>query len=175
METTTSIWKSCLKFGIILGLISVVMSVLYYVMDIMFASWIMVPSIVITLIVLFLLQRSYRDSCENGYITYGRALGSGVIMLLYSAIISAVFAYLLYAVIDPGLVDKSLAAAQAKLEAKGMPEAAIDAAVKVQQKMLQPWVISLSTIFGTMFSGTIMALITSIFVTKKGNPLTEIE
>jgi len=175
METTTSIWKSCLKFGVILGLISVVMSVLYYVMDIMFASWIMVPSIVVTLVVLFLLQRSYRDSCENGYITYGRALGSGVIMLLYAAIIGAIFAYLLYAVIDPGLVDKSLAAAQAKLEAKGMPEAAIDAAVKVQQKMLQPWVISLSSIFGTMFSGTIMALITSIFVTKKGNPLIDNE
>ena len=175
METTTSIWKSCFKYGIILGLVSVVMSVLFYVMDLMFASWIMIPSIIVTLIVLFLLQRSYRDTYENGFITYGRALGSGVVMLLYSAIIGAIFAYLLYAVIDPGLVDKSLAAAQAKLEAKGMPEAAIEAGLKVQQKMLQPWVISRTTIFGTMFSGTIMALVTSIFVAKKGNPLIDNE
>jgi hypothetical protein len=175
METTTSIWKSCLKYGIIFGLISVVMSVLFYVMDVMFATWVLWPSLLITAVVLFLLQRSYRDTCENGFITYGRALGSGVVMLLYSAIISAIFAYVLYAVIDTGLADKAIAASQAKLEAKGMPESAIDAAVKVQQKMFQPWVISLSTIFNTMFFGTIVALITSIFVAKKGNPLTEIE
>jgi len=175
METTTSIWKSCFKYGIILGLVSVVLSVLFYVMDLMFASWVFLPIIIVTLVALFLLQRSYRDTYENGYITYGRALGSGVVMLLYSAIIGAIFAYLLYAVIDPGLVDKSLAAAQAKLEAKGMPEAAIEAATKVQQKMLQPWVISLTTIVNTMFMGTIMALITSIFVTKKGNPLIDNE
>ncbi len=175
METTTSIWKSCFKYGIILGLVSVVLSVLFYVMDLMFASWVFLPIIIVTLVALFLLQRSYRDTYENGYITYGRALGSGVVMLLYSAIVGAIFAYLLYAVIDPGLVDKSLAAAQAKLEAKGMPEAAIEAATKVQQKMLQPWVISLTTIINTMFMGTIMALITSIFVTKKGNPLIDNE
>ncbi|HNX67152.1 MAG TPA: DUF4199 domain-containing protein [Bacteroidales bacterium] len=175
METTTSIWKSCFKYGIILGLVSVVLSVLFYVMDLMFASWVFLPIIIVTLVALFLLQRSYRDTYENGYITYGRALGSGVVMLLYSAIVGAIFAYLLYAVIDPGLVDKSLAAAQAKLEAKGMPEAAIEAATKVQQKMLQPWVISLTTIVNTMFMGTIMALITSIFVTKKGNPLIDNE
>jgi hypothetical protein len=175
METTTSIWKSCLKYGIMLGLISVVMSVLFYVMDVMFVSWIWIPSLIVSIIALFLLQRSYRDTYENGFITYGRAFGSGMVIILYSAIIGAVFAYLLYAVIDPGLVDKSLSVAQAKLEAKGMPEATIDAALKMQRKMLHPLVISITGVLMSMLTGLIMSLLTSIFVAKKGNPLTENE
>jgi len=175
MESTTSIWKSCFKFGIILGLVYIVISVLFYVMDLTFATWAMIPNIIVGLIVLFLLQRSYRDTCENGFITYGKALGSGMIMFIYAAVLVAIYTYILYAVIDPGLIDKTIAVSTAKLEAKGMPQAAIDAATKMQEKMMKPWIISVSAIFNTLISGLLMSLISSIFVSKKGNPLTENE
>ena len=175
MESTTSIWKSCFKFGIILGLVYIVISVLFYVMDLTFATWAAIPNIIVGLIVLFLLQRSYRDTCENGFITYGKALGSGMIMFIYAAVLVAIYTYILYAVIDPGLIDKTIAYSTAKLEAKGLPQAAIDASAKMQEKMMKPWIISLTTIFYSLFSGLIMSLITSIFVAKKGNPLTENE
>lgn len=175
MESTPSIWKSCLKYGLIMGLVSIVMTMLFYMLDLMFATWILIPNIALTLIVLFLLQRSYRDTYENGFISYGRALGTGMIIFIYTAIIVAIFSYLLYSIIDPGLIDKSIAAAAAKLEAKGIPESSMDAALSMQEKMLKPWIISLSSILNTLFMGFIMSLITSIFVTKKGNPLLESE
>lgn len=175
MENTPSVWKSCLKFGLIMGLISVVLSVLFYMLDLLFAPWIVIPNLILSLVVLYLLQRSYRDTYENGYITYGKAFGAGVVIFIYAAIITAIFTYLLYAVIDPGLVEKSLAATSAKLEAKGIPQSAIDAGLEMQEKMLKPWIISLSGIFFSMLSGVIMSLITSIFVAKKGNPLIDNE
>jgi hypothetical protein len=175
MESTPSIWKSCLKYGIIMGLVSVVLSVLIYMLDLTFATWIIIPVIIVTIITLFLLQRSYRDTYENGYISYGKSLGAGMIIFLYSAIIVAVYTYLLYKVIDPGLIDKTIAASTAKLEAKGLPEASIDAGMKMQAKMLKPGIISITQVFNTLLTGLLMSLVSSIFIAKKGNPLTENE
>jgi len=61
-------------------------------------------------------------------ITFGQALGAGVIIFLYYAIIMAVFTYILYAVIDPDLIDKQLAFTEEQMMKKGMPEAAVEAA-----------------------------------------------
>jgi hypothetical protein len=175
MESTPSIWKSCLKYGLIMGLVSIVMSMLFYMLDLTFASWIIIPSLIISFAALFLLQRSYRDTYENGYISYGRSLGAGVIITIYSAIIGAIFGYLLFTVIDPGLIQKSLAFAQAKVDAKGGPEAAMEAAKKMQEKLMKPFIMSLMGIFFTVFYGFILSLISSIFVAKQGNPLLENE
>ena len=82
--------------------------------DLTFKSWIMVPSLIISLGVLYFLLRAYRDHYNNGYITYGKSVGAGVIINLYAGVIAAIYVYVLYAFIDPGLVEKSLAFAQGR-------------------------------------------------------------
>lgn len=171
MEEKRSIWKETLKYGIILGLVSVVFSVLTYMLDLTFKPWIMWPGLLLSLIVLYLLLRSYRDQYNHGYITYGKSVGAGMVMNIYAAIISAIYIYLLYSVIDTGLVDKQLAITEEKLIAKGMPEGSIDAALQMQAKFMKPWFTSLTSILGSLFGGLIMSLIVSLFVMKKGNPL----
>jgi hypothetical protein len=175
MESTPSIWKTCLKYGLILGLVSIVFSVLIYMFDLTFATWTIFPSLLLSVIVLFLLQRSYRDTYNNGFITYGKSLGVGVIIFIYASVIIAIYTYLLYTVIDPGMVDKQMAMAADKMVAKGIPEEAMDTALKMQEKMLKPWIITLMGIFTTVFYGFILSLISSIFVAKQGNPLLENE
>jgi hypothetical protein len=171
MEEKRSIWKETLNYGIILGLISVGLSVLTYMFDLTFKTWLMWPMILITVLVLFFLLRSYRDHYNNGFISYGRSVGAGVIINLYAAIIAAIFVYVLYAFIDPGLVDKSLAMQEERFIARGMPEAAIDRALEMQAKMMKPWFTALMSIVNGVFTGLILSLIVSLFVMKKGNPL----
>ncbi len=173
MEAKKSIWKETLNYGIILGLIGVGFSVLTYMFDLTFKSWTILPSLLLSLVVLFFLLRSYRDHYNNGYISYGRSVGAGVIMNLYAAIITAIYVYVLYAFIDPGLMDKSLAFAEEKLIAKGLPEEAIDQALAMQAKMMKPWFTALMGIINSVFYGLILSLIVSLFVMKKGNPLLE--
>ena len=55
MEEKRSNWKETLKYGIILGLVSVVFSVLTYMLDLTFTPWIMWPGLLLSLIVLYLL------------------------------------------------------------------------------------------------------------------------
>lgn len=171
MEENRSIWKETLNYGIILGLINVGLAVLTYMFDLTFKTWLMWPMILISVLVLFFLLRSYRDHYNNGYISYGKSVGAGVIISLYAAIIAAIFAYVLYAFIDPGLVDKSLAVAEERLIARGMPDAAIEQAMELQAKMIKPWFTALMSVINGVFMGLIFSLIVSLFVMKKGNPL----
>jgi Protein of unknown function (DUF4199) len=171
MEQKRSIWKETLNYGIILGLIAVGFSLLTYMFDLTFKSWIIWPTMMLTVLVLFFLLRSYRDHYNNGYISYGKSVGAGVVINIYAALISAVFIYVLYAFIDPELIDKSLAVAEEKMIARGIPEEAIEKGMEMQAKMMKPWFTTLMATIMSIFWGFILSLVVSLFVMKKGNPL----
>ena len=171
MEQKRSIWKETLNYGIILGLVTVGFSVLTYMFDLTFKIWIIWPSLLISFLVLFFLLRSYRDHYNNGYISFGKSVGAGVIINIYAAVISAIYVYVLYSFIDPGLVEKSLAVAEERLISRGVPDAAIDSAMEMQAKMMKPWFTSLMGIINSVFFGLVVSLIVSLFVMKQGNPL----
>ena len=171
MEEKRSVWKETLNYGIILGLISVGLSVLTYMFDLTFKTWITWPSLLISILVLYFLLRSYRDHYNNGYITYGKSVGAGVVINIYAAIITAIYVFVLYSFIDPGLVDKSLAVAEQRMIDRGIPDSAIEQAMQMQAKIMKPWFTSLMSTISSIFYGLIVSLIVSLFIMKKGNPL----
>ncbi len=171
MEEKVNPWKSNLTNGLILGLIGVVYTLLMYFLNLTQNKVQGLIFLVIQFVMLFILVKSYRDNFRHGQITYGQAVGTGVIIVLYYAIIMAVFTYILYAVIDPGLVDKQLAAVEENLSQRGMPQASVDTAMKFQAKIMKPAIMAPLSIFGSMIYGTILSLIVAIFVRKEGNPL----
>jgi hypothetical protein len=175
MEEKRSVWKETLNYGIILGLISVGLSVLTYMFDLTFKTWIIWPSLLISVLVLYFLLRSYRDHYNNGYITYGKSVGAGVVINIYAAIITAIYVYVLYSFIDPGLIEKSLAVVEERLIEKGLPDSAIDQAMQIQAKMMKPWFTTMMSTLSSVFYGLILSLIVSLLIMKKGNPLLEEE
>ncbi|MCI0522157.1 MAG: DUF4199 domain-containing protein [Bacteroidales bacterium] len=175
MEEKGSVWKETLNYGIILGLVAIVFSVLTYMLDLTFKTWILLPSLVISFLVLYFLLRSYRDHYNNGYISYGKSVGAGVVINIYAAVITAIYVYVLYAFIDPGLADQQLAMTEEKMISRGMPESAIDAGMAMQAKLMKPWFTSLLYVINGVFFGLIMSLLVSLFIAKKGNPLLDEE
>jgi hypothetical protein len=171
MEQKVSVWKANLNSGLILGLVAIVYSLVVYFMDLSFNKVQGYVFLVVLIFLLFFLIRSYRNNSLFGNITYGQALGAGVVICLYYAIISAVFTYILYAYIDPELSKKQLAFMEEVLQQKGMSQEIIDASLKMQEKFLKPAIIAPFSILANMFYGTIISLIVSIFVKKEGNPL----
>jgi len=171
MEEKVSAWKANLNNGLILGLVGVVYSLLIYFLDLSFNKVQGPVFIVIQLGLLYYLLKSYRDNFLHGQITYGQSVGAGVIIFLYYAIIMAVFTYILYAVIDTGLIAKQLAFTEEQMVNKGVPQAGIDAGMALQEKIVKPGILAPLSILGSMFGGTIMSLIISIFIRKEGNPL----
>jgi hypothetical protein len=171
MEEKVNPWKSNLTNGLILGLVGVVYSLLMYFLDLFLNKTQGYIFMLVMIFLLFYLLKSYRDNYKHGQITYGQSVGAGVIIIFYYAIIMAVFTYILYALIDPGLVTKQLAAAEEQMVSRGTPQAGIDAGMAFTEKLMKPGIMALTTIFITLLYGTVISLIVSIFVKKEGNPL----
>ena len=171
MEEKVNVWKVNLTNGAILGLIGIVYSLVMYFMNLFLNNAQGYAFILIQIVVLYFLVKSYRDHFMHRMITFGQALGAGVVICLYYSIIMAIFMYILYAFIDTNLIDKMLAMAEEKLLDRGLSQSQIDAGMSVQSKIMKPGFIAPMSIFGNMFQGLIMSLIVAAFVRKEGNPL----
>jgi hypothetical protein len=171
MEQKVNIWKANLINGVILALVSVVYTLFLYFFDLLFNQTLGYVFILVQIILVFLLVKSYRDSILHGYITYGQAVGAGVVISVYSAVVMALFSYVLYTVIDPGLTAKKLAFLEEMMLNKGLPQETVDTAMTMQQKLQTPLISSILGIFSGVFGGTILSLIIAIFLKKEGNPL----
>jgi hypothetical protein len=171
MEQKVNVWKANLTNGLILGLTGIVYSLLFYFLDLTFNKIQGYVFILLQIIILTFLVKSYRDSFMYGNITYGQALGAGIVICLYYAIIMALFTYILYAVIDTGLISKQIALSEEMMLKKGMTQAQIDAGMAIQTKIMKPEILAPVSIIGNMLWGVIISLVVGIFVRKEVNPL----
>lgn len=171
MENKVSVWKANLNTGIIIGLIGIVWTLFLWFIDQSMNQALGAIFYIVLIVGLVLGIRSYRDKYRKGFLTYGQSLGAGVIIMLYYSIIAAIFTYVLYVFIDPSMPEKILAVTEQKLIDRGMAESMIEQSMKIQSKIMVPWVMSLFALIGGVFNGTILSLIISIFTRKEGNPL----
>jgi len=174
MEQNVNVWKANLTNGLIMGLIGIVFSLVVYFLDLTFNKSIGYIFLLISVFLLYYFIKSYRDNYLHGQITYGQSVGAGVIIFLYYAIISSIFTYILYTVIDTDLTNKLLAYTEEQTIKSGkVPEGSLDTVMAFQKKFLKPGIMVPVGFFINMFFGTIISLIVSIFTKKEGNPLIE--
>jgi len=171
MEEKVNVWKANFTNGLILALIGISYTLVMYFLDLTFNKAQSYIFMLIQLGMLYFLLKTYRDNFMHGQITYGQSVGAGVIICLYYSIAMAIFTYVLYTVIDPGLVAKQLAFAEQAMVERGAPQQAIDAGMAMTEKIMKPAIMAPLSILGGMMWGTILSLIVSIFIKKEGNPL----
>jgi hypothetical protein len=171
MEQKVNVWKANLNNGLILALVGIAYSLVMYFLDLSLNKTQGYVFMLIQIGLLYYLLKSYRDNFLYGKISYGESVGAGVIINLYYFVAVAIFTYILYTYIDPGLVKKQLAMAEEAMVKRGTPQAGIDAGMAFTEKIMKPGIMVVTTIFFGMIGGTIMSLIVSIFVKKEGNPL----
>ena len=171
-EKTVSAWKTTLMPAIYLGIVSILLSVILYVTGNMFATWAAYLSYPIIIAGVVYGQITHKKAL-GGTLTYGQALGSGVVTLIYASLISGIFSYLLYKVIDPSLIEQMRNFLEQKLVQQGrVPEEQIDTMVNIFLKIYTPPISIITSIFGGAVGGLIVSLITGIFVKK--NPSDEV-
>ena len=166
-QKTASIWKSSLMSGIYLGIVMILISVVFYVTGNPFskvAQWIgyavMIAGIVLS-------QVSYKKTL-GGTMTYGQALGIGVLTMAFASVLSSIYTFLLYQVIDPSLQEQLRLFTEEQIVKQGnVPEEQMDMAMNVATKFQTPVMMLVMGIFGGAFMGLIISLITSIFTQKK--------
>jgi hypothetical protein len=173
MESNISIWKANLNNGLILGFTAAIYTLIIYFFDLIFNAYQGYVFYIIQTVLLFVLIKAYRENFKHGVITYGQAVTSGIIISLYTAVIYAAFIYILYAFIDPSLVNKQLAFVEETFIKAGVPQNFIDSGLEMQKKFLQPAIYAPTRLVSNFFGGTILTLIIAIFIKKENNPLAE--
>jgi hypothetical protein len=172
MEQNVNVWKANLTNGLILGLAGIVYTLALYFLDQTFNKSLGYVFFLLSMVILYFLIRTYRNNFLFGNISYGQAVGAGVVIFLYYSVISGIFTYILFTVIDTGLTGKLLAYVEDQVVKGGkVPAASMDTVMEFQKKFLKPEIMVPIGIISNMFFGTIISLLVSIFVRKEGNPL----
>ena len=171
-QKSASIWKSTLLSGVYLGIVLILVSVVFYVTGNSFSKAAQYVGYPVMIVGVIMAQLAYKKAL-GGTMTYGQALGAGVLALLFASVISGIYTLLLYTVIDPGLQEQLRIFTEEQIIKQGkVPEEQIDMAVEMATKFQKPVIMFAMAIFGGAFLGLIISLITSIF-TKK-NPVDEV-
>lgn len=169
-EKSNTTFKAGLTYGVILGLILIIYSVLLYVMDMNLNKYVDWISYILIIGIIIYGTKKYRDDNLKGIISYGQALGLSTIIIVFGALISTIYTYFFISVIDPDYINKVLAAAEEQLLKKGMTDDQIEMAIAMQKKMMKPVLMAIMGFFVTVIVGVILSLITSAFLKKEGDP-----
>jgi len=158
------------RVGFFLGLILVLQQTVYYLANVDFKSNLNYLNYIILIGGLYLGIKELRDKHYNGFISYGSAVGYGVLVSLFAGIIIACFIFILYSYIDPNLIDKMLVEIEnTYIESGALSDDQVDEAVGLMQKMYTPNSLALFSVLGNVFMGLIFSLILGIILRKEDN------
>lgn len=173
-EQQTAI-QSAVRFGLIWGAISVIITLLIYVVDVTFMIkwWFGLLMLAVSIGYIIYAGINYRKDI-GGYMDYGPAFMHGFVTLAIAGIIGSIFNLLLYTAIDPGLpevlTDAAVEQARSMAEGFGAPPDAAEEAANNARDQTAGQFTTMGVIKG-YFIGLIMyavlAAITGLVVRRK--------
>ncbi len=170
-ENKNSMLTSALTYGAYLGLALIVISVLLYLTNLSFESWAAWISYAVMGAGIYFASVKYRNEVLGGVISYGGALGFGVLVAVFAGVISSFYSYIFMTFIDTEFINQAMEIGRARLEEQGqLSDEQIDQAMEAQQKFMTPGMMVGIGVLGMAFVGLIISLITSIFVKKEEKP-----
>jgi hypothetical protein len=166
--------KTAMNYGLYLGLALVLTSVVFYVMGKPFSEGILSYLVIIAILIWGIW--SFREELGKAGLSYSSALGFGTLTSLFGSLIYAFYTFVLYKVVDHGLLDKLFVYMEQKMLQAGSPENQIEMLMNLYKKILTPLTLSISQIIGVTLTGFIFSLIIAIFLKRESsNPFQGIE
>lgn len=171
-----------MKYGLILGFAQVVIYLLLYVIDknLLVSFWVGAVMMVLSIALMVLPVRSYKAS-NGGVIDFKDAFIVCLITIAGGALITTVFNYLLYNVIDPSLAEfikeKAIEKMSSMMEKFGGSQEDIERGIESIQKQdfsQSPARLGTQYISGVLF-GAIPALIIAAIMRTKTKPVDDIQ
>ena len=161
-----SLGKNALNYGLILGGISVVYSILLWVLGQTMNKPLSYVGMLFTIGVMFYGTKEYRDKHLGGFMTYGKAFTSNFLIGLYSAIIGTIFAFVLFKYLDPKLLEtiKETAIETAMQKNPSVTQEQLESSMSF---FMSPVFFTISALLGGAFFAAILALLVSIFHKKE--------
>lgn len=162
-----SVFKNALTYGLYTGIAYILVSLLFYALGVDSGSWLNNLTYIILILGIILATLNYRNKLNSGYITYGKALLTGFYVSLIVGIIAAIYLWLFYSFINPDGIRELLDTAEQKFADAGLSDEMIEQQMRISSKFMKMPLLNVMAFVGMLFSGTVISLITSIFLKKQ--------
>ena len=164
--------KPFVKFGLINGVLAIVWQLLMYITGLnrnADAQWFNALAIAITIFMMYLAVKDYRQNEGNGWITFGKAFNLAFLVGLIGGLISTAFYFIYISFIDKDFIEFQKKLQYDKMSEKGMSEEMVEKAMKQAATFMTP---QMQFIFGLVFAFILSALLALIIasIMKKKNP-----
>lgn len=168
MEENASVKSVAIKYGLILGIISIAFFLIGVVTGNPNATLYRWLGVIITVALVVLAHREYKQK-GDGFMSYGQGLGTGTLLAFISYSISSLFMYTYIKFIDKDYSERIRQIQIQQFEEQRMSDEEIELGLKLVEMFSDPEVILLVGIIGGVFFGFIISLIVTAF-TKNTNP-----
>jgi len=172
-QKKSSIGKVSLNYGLILGVLLILFSLLMHIFDVDRESYINSISYLILLGGIIWGSKIYRDNYSGGFITYGKSFSVGFLVGLFGSILASIFLYIFLMYIDPATFEEILENALNKTGddiLESSPEISdqnLEQALSMVEKFTTRFTITIGVFFMNVISSLILSLIVSIFIKKE--------
>ncbi len=173
-RTSCTLMSNSLKYGLFTGIAAVLVALLLYVTDLNAATWAQYISLVVVLGGVIVGTLAFRDKCNGGYLSYGRSLGSGVLISVVVGLIMSIYTYFFFSFFDPSQLLKMSQLAEEQLLQKGLTEDQVDQAMSMTRMFMTPVFMAISVLFSMLLWGTVFSLIASIFIKKNNDSFEQV-
>ncbi|WP_271766392.1 DUF4199 domain-containing protein [Aquimarina algiphila] len=162
--------KIIINYGVILGVLSVLMGVVIYITDgYTEQNWIhTVIGLAIMLGVIVYGIKAYKTT-NGGFLQLSEALKIGLGIALIGGIISVIWTILLMNVIEPDIVNQINEAQREQMIERfpDMSEEQMNQSLEMAKKFTSPYIISAFALIWSLFIGFIISLIAGLVMRQK--------
>ena len=168
--TAPSSKKYILKYGVLLGILSVLLGIVIYATDnsadphiaFTIAGYVIIIGAIVTGI------QAYKKD-NNGYLSIVDALKIGIGTALIGGIIAAIWTVILMTILEPEMIVHIQEAQKIAMEKQfpDMPQEQKDQALAISRKMASPFAVATIILVTNLFLGFIISLITGLIMQKK--------
>lgn len=162
--------KFVLNYGVILGILSVLLGVVMYITnDYLSPSWIYsLLGFLIFIAVIVYGLKAYKSE-NGGFLSLAEALKVGIGIALIAGIITAIWSFILMNFIEPDYMAQmtDMQREQALARYPEMTEQQLDQAMEMSSMFLSPWISIAFQIAGSLFMGFIISLVAGLIMKQK--------
>lgn len=153
--------------GIYMGLALIIVSLIFYLLDIPRENPVQYLSFVVLIVLTIIFVKQWRDQYNGGYLTYGGAFSHGFLVILFGVILAGIYTFIFFQFIAPGEIQVILDETEQKLYSQGMADEQIEMAMKWTRMMTKPWAMAIWGIVVSTIVGLIVSAIVAIFMKKE--------
>jgi len=166
---TTSSKQIMLNYGLILGFVSILINVINYAFgDAYKPHWsVQVASLIVSIALIVMGLKKLKES-NDGYLTLGNSLKTGIGIMLIGGIIGIIYTYIFMTFIEPDFMKNMM-----ELRRQGMlagnpnlTDEQIEKAMNMSKKFSGFWIIAVFGLLWSIFLGFIISLISGLIMKK---------